>query len=400
MEELTIVQAFSDDPAMGGIKPRLSALRVARVAPASHSNQDVMRSLKNISRQSIKVYPAINARVRYSRPNTTPTNPAVIASVDVDITAFANCEITLTKVDLQISGGNVEDLNTVSGLVLPITALPQDDLTFMYRLLPDDLDAGNKTLVRALEVSITATANLSPVCEPHISMSWTTTLDFTPPVNPGFGNPTQPIQRPHRPAQLSIGSSFDMPTATSLAISRPDALPSVDVTTRQQRNSAIPDFGVTMTFTGPGRESPIYPGVPFVWSVFIVNRSDRARKLALMVIPKRRRTEARITRPPSTGYGGKRDVKVADAVVDENIVFAMQKNSAIDQTEIVCLSTDIRVGPLAPSACYDVELKFMALKTGIVGVEAVRVIDLGTQEHVDIKDLPSIVVSQPVVEST
>ena len=35
----------------------------------------------------------------------------------------------------------------------------------------------------------------------------------------------------------------------------------------------------------------------------------------------------------------------------------------------------------------------MALKVGIVGVEAVRVIDLGTQEHVDIKDLPSIIVS-------
>jgi hypothetical protein len=35
----------------------------------------------------------------------------------------------------------------------------------------------------------------------------------------------------------------------------------------------------------------------------------------------------------------------------------------------------------------------MALKAGIVGFEAVRVVDLGTQEHVDIKDLPSILVS-------
>jgi hypothetical protein len=113
-----------------------------------------------------------------------------------------------------------------------------------------------------------------------------------------------------------------------------------------------------------------------------------------MVIPKRRRTEARITRPPSTGYGGsRRDLKVADAIVDENIVHAMQKNSAVDSTEIVCLSTDTRVGPLAPSACYEVELKFMALKIGIVGIEAVRVVDLGSQEHVDIKDLPSILVS-------
>ncbi|KAF8867114.1 hypothetical protein BDZ45DRAFT_3908 [Acephala macrosclerotiorum] len=393
---INLLEAFSDDPAMGGIKPRLSALRVARVAPATQPIRDLTRPLKNISRQSIKVYPAINARVRYSRPNTTPINSSVIASVDIDVTPFASCEITLAKVDLNISGGGVEDLNAVSGLVLPITCLPQDDITFMYRLFPDDLDATNKSQVRALEISISATANLSDICQPQISMHWTTSLDFTPPVNPGFGNPTQPIQRPHRPAQLSIGSAFgDSPIAQSLAISRPDALPSVDVTTRQQRNSAIPDFGVTMTFTGPDNDSPIYPGVPFSWSVFIVNRSDRPRKLALMVIPKRRRTEARITHPPSTGYGSKKDLKVADAVVDENIVYAMQKNSAVDPTEIVCQSIDTRVGPLAPSACYEVELKFMALKMGIVGVEAVRVIDLGTQEHVDIKDLPTILVSKP-----
>lgn len=149
-----------------------------------------------------------------------------------------------------------------------------------------------------------------------------------------------------------------------------------------------------MTFTGPSDGTPIYPGVPFSWSVFIVNRSDRPRKLALVVIPKRRRTDARITRPPSTGYG-KKDPKVADAVVDENIVYAMQRNSAVETTEIICLSTDTRVGPLAPSACYEVELKFTALKVGIVGIEAVRVVDLGTQEHVDIKDLPSILVSSP-----
>ncbi|KAL2067432.1 hypothetical protein VTL71DRAFT_1857, partial [Oculimacula yallundae] len=356
-----------------------------------------MRPLKNISRQSIKVVPAINARVRYSRPATTPNSPGVIASVDVDVTPFANCEVMLTKVDLKIIGGNVDDLNAVSGMTLPIKSLPQDDITFLYRLCPDDLDATNRSQIRSLEISIQATANLSSVCTPNISMHWTTTLDFTPPVNPGFGNPTQPIVRPHRPAQLSISSSHEA-TASSLAVSRPDALPSIDITTRHSRNSSIPDFGVTMTFTGPPSSSQIYPGIPFTWSVFIVNRSDRPRKLALLVLPKRRRTETRITRPPSTGYGGSRkDPKIADAVVDENIIFAMQRNSAVEDTEIVCLSTDTRVGPLMPSACYEVELKFIALKVGVVGVEAVRVVDLGTQEHVDIRDLPSIIVS-PLVD--
>lgn len=73
----------------------------------------------------------------------------------------------------------------------------------------------------------------------------------------------------------------------------------------------------------------------------------------------------------------------------------MQHNSALEPTDIVCMSSDTRVGPLAPSSCYEVELKFMALRVGILNLEAVRVIDLATQEHVDIKDLPTIVVSPP-----
>lgn len=387
---MNLLEAFSNDPAMGGVKPRLSALRVSQVRPVTQTVKELLRPLKNISRQSVKVYPAINARVRYSR-TTTSSNMSVLASLDVDITPFANCKITLEKVELNISGGSVEDLNITSGMTLPIRCLPQDDVTFLYRLLADDLDATIKSQIRNLDISISAKAHLTTACQPTISMQWTTSLDFTPPLNPGYGLPTQAIQRPHRPAHLSIGSSAETPTASTLALNRPDALPSVDITTRQQRNSSVPDFGVTMTFTAPSIDSPIYPGVPFNWCVFIVNRSDRPRKLSIAVLPKRRRTETRLTRPPSAG--GRKDTKVADAVVDENIIHAMQRNAAIEPTDIVCLSTDTRVGPLAPSACYEVELKFMALKVGIVDIEAVRIVDLGSQEHVDIKDLPSIVVS-------
>jgi len=392
---INLLEAFGDDPALGGIKPRLSALRVSQVKPVTQAARELMRPLKNISRRSVKVYPALNARVRYSRPNTTTANMEVMASLDIDIAHFVNCKITLDEVILNIKGGKVEDLNDISGMKLPVKCLPQDDVTFLYRLLPDEMDATNKSQIRTLDISIAATASLTKACEPKISMHWTTSLDFTPPLNPGFGNPTQPIQRPHRPAQLSIGSSVEtVPTIASLAITRPDALPSVDVTTRQQRNSSVPDFGVTVTFTGPPSNKRIYPGIPFTWSVFIVNRSDRPRKLAVMVLPKRRRIETRMTRPPSTGHAGSRkDPKVADAVMDENIVHAMQRNSAIEPTDIVSLNTDTRVGPLAPSACFEVELKLMALKLGIVDIEAVRVVDLGTQEHVDIKDLPSIIVS-------
>ncbi|KAG7292397.1 hypothetical protein NEMBOFW57_002432 [Staphylotrichum longicolle] len=119
----------------------------------------------------------------------------------------------------------------------------------------------------------------------------------------------------------------------------------------------------------------------------------------LVPIPRRRRNELRVIRPPSTatatatagGANGSRDPLIADAVLDEVVVHAMQRNSVVDAAELVCLSADVRVGPLAPNACAVVELRFLALRAGVVGLEAVRVVDLGSQEHVDVRELPLVV---------
>lgn len=46
---------------------------------------------------------------------------------------------------------------------------------------------------------------------------------------------------------------------------------------------------------------------------------------------------------------------------------------------------------LAPGACYTAELKFLALTSGVLAVDAVRVVDLATQEASDVRDLPSMI---------
>lgn len=389
-----LLESFNNDPGLEGVKPRLSALRVSRVILATQGSKDLMSTLKNNSRRSIRIVPAFSVRVRYARPNTTPSNPSIIASLDVDITPFAGLEISLETVTFKVSGEVVEDLNKTYGVTLPMKCLPREDVTFLYRVRPYELDNTNNN-IKPVQILVTAKVTVADTCKPQISVRWQTSIDFTPPVNPGFGQPSQPIQRDHRPSQISV-ASIDTPAVTPLVISRPDALPSIELTTRHQRSASVPDFGVTMTFTSTAT-SPndvIKPGDHFTWEVFIVNRSDRPRKLALVVIPRRRRADRLITnRPPSTGDGRTKDPKVADAMLDENILHAMQRHAAVEPAEIICFSTDVRVGPLAPSACHTIELRFMALRSGVIGLDAVRVIDLGTQEHVDITDLPSIVVS-------
>jgi hypothetical protein len=46
---------------------------------------------------------------------------------------------------------------------------------------------------------------------------------------------------------------------------------------------------------------------------------------------------------------------------------------------------------LAPGACYRADLSFLALSSGVLSVDAVRVVDLATNETADIRDLPAIV---------
>ena len=403
---MNLLEAFANDPMLGGVKPELSALRVSKVAPATQP-RDAVRRIKGLRNFRLPIYPVVHTRVRFARPNTTPPSPALIALLEVDFTSFFDCEAHLEKVTLAVTDSTVDSLNNEDGMALPLSCVAHDHLIFLYRLAPQHIDVVSKSPNRDLVINIQVMVLVNPEgpkpCTPRLAMSWSTNIDYTLPVNPGFGQPIpQPIQRAHRPSQLSIGGNVDVQSLISPSVSRPDALPSLEAATARPIETAIPDFGITMTLSGP--EQTVYAGEEFSWSVFIVNRSKQdasnagaapsaPRKLALIAMPKRRRNELRVIRPPSTaGLGSRRDPAIADAVLDENVVHAMQRNSVIDSTEVVCLSADVRVGPLAPNACAVVELRFLALQEGIVGLEAVRVVDMGSQEHVDIRELPTVIV--------
>ncbi|CAK7228919.1 hypothetical protein SBRCBS47491_007072 [Sporothrix bragantina] len=447
---LNLLESFGGDPALAGAWPRLSAQRVSRVAPAAAAMNPRFqpRPLRGLKSIAFNIFPAVHTRVRFARPNAAPTSPAVVAMLEIDFTPFFECEAVLSSINLKLPSGEVTDLNTADGLALPLYCVARDHFTFLYRLAPLEFDVSRPAVQqnhhhnqqsrpagaapRDLDITIEVKVLVKPgVCTPTLKMNWITGLDFTLPVNPGFGNallPPPSIQRAHRPSQLSIDG---MSSFTAPSVSRPDALPSLEAASRSTATT-IPDFGITMTFTAPSQK--VYAGEEFVWTVFVVNRASQLpltptlptsatlgggvvlppqppapRKLALIALPKRRRNDVRVLRPPSTAGGRRKSLTqndgtpveaVADAVLDENIVHAMQRSSLVDSTQVVSLSSaDTRVGPLAPSACHVVELRFMALRAGAVGIEAIRVIDLGSQEHVDVRELPAMIISEGQRES-
>ncbi|KAK0392713.1 hypothetical protein NLU13_2208 [Sarocladium strictum] len=391
-----LLESFANDPSLNGVRPRLSALRVSKVAPVTRQ-QELLQHIRALQQLTLNIYPVIHTRIRFSRPNTAPASSTIVAMLEVDFTQHFDCEVSLDKIELAVPDSNIVSLNDDAGLRLPLNCVSHDHITFLYHITPQKMDITPRNSIRDLSISINATALVEPgVCMAPLTMSWTTTLDFTTPVNPGFGPPSAGtgIQRAHRPSQLSISGQTVQPLKSPSVI-RPDALPTLEAATTRAETSTQ-DLGITMSFTGPSE--PVHPGDIFSWTVYVVNRASEKtslppRKLALVAVPKRRRHEVRPVRPPSTSTRRKGESEIADAVQDENILHALQKNAVVDSTDVVCLSADTRVGPLAPGACHVVELQFLALQEGLVGIEAIRVVDLGSQEHVDIRDLPTTMIS-------
>ncbi|KAI9928783.1 hypothetical protein MW887_002001 [Aspergillus wentii] len=383
-----ILQPLSADKAFKKTDPFLPASRLLRVVPATYS-EDPIYNVQQQSGHPIRVVPAASARIRYSRLNSYSGRPTTVASLDFEVTPFLDCDVVLDKADLKLSDGTIETLSNVPGLIPPITCRPRDDVTLVYKLTPEygpEPNPSTTVMISILHISLEAVINLSDDCQPRISMQWSTNIDFSLVLNPTFGGPSPALQRNNRPASLPMtpnqGNATGPPSRSSL----------------RERAYSVTDLGVTISFAGP---VSVEVGKPFSWSVFIVNRSTVPRKFAMVALPRRKRADPRghVARPSSSSISSPKEDQVAEAVTDDNIVHAMQKSVAGQEAELICLSTDIRVGPLLPGTCHSTELKLLPLALGSLHLEAVRLVDVNTNETTDIRDLPDIFASDSRVPS-
>ncbi|KAL8938899.1 MAG: hypothetical protein Q9216_003643 [Gyalolechia sp. 2 TL-2023] len=388
---INVLEPLSRDPGLRGIRPQLAAQRLDRI---NINNTLVAKeqTIRSVPQKPFSALPAISARVRYSKAGAYTGRPSIVASLDIETAPFQEDEVELTHVNMELSDGSAEDLCKGHAINLPMTCHPRDNIIFLFRLLPDDTqtqDSKSEPLPRSLDISINARVLISNTCRPNIRMRWKTVVDFAPALNPKFGNSTQTIQQSKRPSTFSMASDIDKP--------HDETTPSdtTEVPPPNERASSLHNFGITMTLTAP---KDIHVGQPFTWDLFLVNHSSKARKLAILVIPKRKtgdhKTHGSKTSVSSTAAGQVRKVDRADAVMDENRLYALQKGLGREDVDIVCLSTEVRLGTLNPGFCHNTELKFLPLAKGILHIEAVRVVDLVENKSVDVRDLPEIVAEE------
>ncbi|KAF2030096.1 hypothetical protein EK21DRAFT_100667 [Setomelanomma holmii] len=391
---LNLLQAFENDPALAGVHPRLSAMRINKIAPnANPVTREMVRPIRTGQRPFFRMLPALTWRIRYARIPTSISDLSLLTALDLDVTTYHNYDVLIKSVALTLHGGSV---NPFANPLHPSTIhKPGDQLTHLYKIAPDVSSDGTPSFGskgHCLTMHVSASVRMSTHTQPSIAIEWKTPVDFT-------------SASDQTPSMLKAAHRLSNP-ATQAKLPNPDALPAHDSQTApdEAEKNAI---GVTLTISGPPR---VTVGKEFTWSVFVLNRSTKARNLAVLILPKRKHTSTSSTshqhtsRPSTssnthpnpntnpTTHSQNNDAKLlAPAILDENVIYATQKSARIETADLICLTTDIRLGTLASGSCYTAEVRFIALVEGVRGIEGVRVVDLGSGESVDVREVPGVV---------
>ena len=339
---LNLLASLKDEPSLKGVPPQLPALRLSRIIPTSSNLATNDQTIRVATQPTFRTIPAVSARVRYSKASITAGIPTIIASLDIETATYLGKDISLRSVNMQLAEGSAEDLGKGYAPSLPMTCSPGDNPTFLFRLTPyDALVEGMRynSNSSTLDISIDATILTSKVCQPHIEMRWRTGVDFSTALNPSFGAPNQSMQRSKRPANITMHKALSNEIAAPVS----DRTSNDGSTDRRERAASLNDLGICVTFTAP---KIVYVGKPFSWDIFVVNRSGKARKLALLALPKRRRGDSKVhlSRPSTSSTEGRKDGGIADAVTDENLLFAMQRNASKEAVQLISLGNDMIIG--------------------------------------------------------
>lgn len=325
---MNLLQSFDTDPALAGIHPRLSAMRISKIAPTAPVSKELVRPIRTGQRRLFRTLSALVWRMRYSKTHAPVGDASLLGSLDLETTNIPGCSVDITNIDLNIEDGSISPVIKRS---FPMSDLkPGDQITYVYRVSPDlSVERGPGREGHMLLLQMKVQVALADGSRPKLDIQWKSAVDFTADHSTSF------VKAAHRLSNPAMQPPKPL---------NPDALPQ-DSQSQQGDGTENAPINVVLTLSGPDK---VHVGDTFNWEVFMVNRSDKARKLALLVIPKRKRDVGRHRSHSSvssrSGHGLEKKELIASAVVDENIVYAKQKNARTDVAEMVCLTTDVRIG--------------------------------------------------------
>ncbi|EWC48376.1 hypothetical protein DRE_02145 [Drechslerella stenobrocha 248] len=339
--------------------PYLSALRVSRVIPTQSAPKESFSPLGYSSKRTFPIVPGLNFKLRGNKTPRKANTEDLFAHLTLEVTPQLGCNFEIRDVVLECGGVTISSIE-VSENTFPAVLQVMDEITYLFKLPNKANPSQPPNLLKHIVVKLKGQAMVSDLCKPLISTHWETSIDFSP--------------RSETSAVTVQTATFVNPPSLRLS-TRP-----LSSGSNLETTSFAEPMGLTITFTSMTQN--VHPGDIFSWRVFVMNRSNRARRLALLVPPKRRKGEGKIL--PSVPHN------MTEPVVEDAALYSSYKSQHLEVVELIPLVNDVRIGPLAPNACHTAELRFIALATGVLTIEGVRVVDLMTNDITECRELPTV----------
>lgn len=346
-----VLEPLQFDPSFSGAGASLPEDRISKVLPTSATSREEVKPIRGSTKRAFPVVPPLYTRTRYST-----LHDAVIASLHLEPSQLVSGTISVQEINLSLSDATIHRLTSTLNMTGLVAG---DELVSLYKIAPK---RESRTLsTSTVAMSIKATVHIDQGSSVELEVSWQTSVDLTKiaakPMykwsRPLSGGPLQPSPRP------SIQAGH-WPSTSGLS-----------------QDSAKHETGMIFSFMA---HSTVQKGAEFSLRIHCANRNSRTHRFALVVLhPKRQNT---------TTQQRESSLEKADLIAS---IFNAPLLERTKPSDILDLNADVRIGPLAPRAIYETQLKFRALNTGPLDLGVIRIVDLDTRQTVDVRDLPDVV---------
>lgn len=406
------------DPSVASSQPGSSS-STSSSAPSTSAGGAPISTISAIV--NLPVFPAVNLRLRCTK--ATGMQDSIVAILEIDNSENALFNVLIKSAVLDFTAGSAVEFGSMT---FPLWLSPGESSSIAYHL--NHPDAGlPQTRVKPMTIVLNSIPVLGDISQeeieeirekvtlqksersenaigsgtsstendgelslidyktvgPGITTKWDTIVDFgvVAPPTPGSAAIATPVSIAS--ASGGLKKLFKVSRSSSIGSLRSHQGSIVGTASSggsSTRGATSQLTGLVLSFSAP---SAVKVGEVFAWRVFAINKSFSNRHLTLYIQPKE-----------------KGDKLVSDQtssipVLEQTILQKMYEEHSLNGTGmgIVSLMNDVRIGPLGAQACYETEIKMLALAPGQFTLEGLTVVDLTTGDSYDCGRLLDVIVS-------
>ncbi|ORY87134.1 TRAPP trafficking subunit Trs65-domain-containing protein [Protomyces lactucae-debilis] len=347
--DLNILQSLCNDADLGPHGPRLSASRLLTLSSARTESAQVR--LRKHARRTFPCKSAISLRIQST---FLPHANRALVSLEIEASVETDKDKWVEVVEMTALTSDGSKVSALGAPLMPLRLRAREQLSLVYELSPSQLSTGPTIPAEFLmllqpNVSTDALGN-----SPEIRSKWATIIRIRPDEPPQHGK--RPTSQVVSPKGQPPGDRLSRRISTQ--------------STNSSRAAGHPFEGIQLKITTP---TGCLLGETITVSLAVSNQTNQHKALLVQV-------------PQSTQ--GSKQLPMLPTSNDQRLSLQGRQSlrTAVGgDVDLICLTNEVRVGPLAPKAMRLVQLQFIAMNIGMMRLRDIRVIDLQTAQAVDVQ---------------